>query len=995
MIYNFLEDFCNLKTTVYTYKEYTDSQGVFQQKPLSKPLRKDYNMADILCSFKLNWLFKGSKYGNNLKEITLKARSYAHGSTEYEDIKKRMPGYTWCGTVKTKDELNEETQEFYEKRCPRSINNIIPNGLVCVEFDDVEVKDIDDLIQKALRNFPHLIFCGRTLSNKLFCIHRANNELDVNNFKLYYMELAVMYYNVLGIKADNACSDITRMRFICDQLGSRANMEYCDFGPSENVKVEYDKIFKTEKRQYVKRASEYVPEVDENVYEYDESKGFYYGHTKQHLHRIGELIVPVPSIEQIINTLLALGKSCDEIIELWETTLNYYNYNNDSRDVTDNIRLTEKIAEDNREFRVGESTHTFLLMFFPELLGTKSLFLDNNEFLCDRFYNTLLKSIITHNKILIHGDTGIGKTYFANKLGEEKDVIVVVPYIAHMDNYPLYKQIEVKNDMDVVKRGVIIWDRFVKLYHKNLISPDSIIIIDESHKLFLDQTYRQAAVYMNQILREIKNHICYISATPINEVDVDKVYRFEKDRRNVTVTHCEIIPPEEEIWSKRRLTLEAILHLVYGNLNYYDHIFIASDNFAQKIYDRLYGRYDCQLIRANQKESPEFLELMKDQLLKHKIIIGTCISYESLNFNNKDEKILTISDMNEKTTAHTITQIAGRVRFSYNKVYLIDVLEKIAETDYKEKATYLNKLEEIRKKYNLYSRKHYVQNFADEIEDVQTWYLENNNIEQIVENLPLYIKWNESQISAQNISDKSPLNEQTKNYIIEYLQNHNERFNNTDILLNDDDYYTCMFFNNDNFIRIGEDGQSGYIIRENIREQQYSYSKMTSYVDYEKLNKLIVDTHTLPKGVNTEILKIMDVIKLDENTFNNYVNDLEDYLSELHDVYYFALERTIKEIKKNRKDYCKCFDEQEFDMYNNIFDAYYDKRLKIYLKKVNTSKNAGKLGIKKCVITEKFKNPEKYGLTIGQEFESTNELVEYTNKSRNTLAQWRQKEWIK
>lgn len=995
MIYNFLEDFCNLKTTVYIYKEYTDSQGVFQQKPLSKPLRKDYNMADILCSFKLNWLFKGSKYGNNLKEITLKARSYAHGSTEYEDIKKRMPGYTWCGTVKTKDELNEETQEFYEKRCPRSINNMIPNGLVCVEFDDVEVKDIDDLIQKALRNFPHLIFCGRTLSNKLFCIHRANNELDVNNFKLYYMELAVMYNNVLGIKADNACSDITRMRFICDQLGSRANMEYCDFGPSENVKVEYDKIFKKEKHQYVKRASEYVPEVDENVYEYDESKGFYYGHTKQHLHRICELIVPVPSIEQIINTLLALGKSSDEIIELWETTLNYYNYNNDSRDVTDNIRLTEKMAEDEREFRVGESTHTFLLMFFPELLGTKSLFLDKNEFLCDRFYNTLLESIMVHNKILIHGDTGIGKTYFANKLGEEKDVIVVVPYIAHMNNYPLYKQIEINNDMEVVKRGVIIWDRFVKLYHKNLISPDSIIIVDESHKLFLDQTYRQAAIYMNQILREIKNHICYISATPINEIDVDKVYRFEKSRRNVTVTHCEIIPPEEEIWSKRRLTLEAILHLVYGNLNYYDHIFIASDNFAQKIYDRLYGRYDCQLIRANQKESPEFLELMKDQLLKHKIIIGTCISYESLNFNNKDEKILTISDMNEKTTAHTITQIAGRVRFSYNKVYLIDVLEKFTETDYKEKATYLNKLEEIRKKYNLYTRKHYIQNFADEIEDVQTWYMENNNIEQIIENLPLYIKWNESQISAKNISDKSPLNEQTNNYIIEYLQNHNDRFNNTDILLKDDDYYTCMFFNNNNFIRISEDGQSGYIIRENIREQQYSYSKMTSYVDYEKLNKLIVDTHTLPKGVNAEILKIMDVIKLDENTFNNYVKDLEDYLSELHDVYYFALERTIKEIKNNRKDYCKCFSEQEFDMYNNIFDVYYDKRLKIYLKRMKTSKKGGQSGIKKCVITEKFKTPEKYGLTIGQQFESITELVEYTNVSRKTIAQWRQKEWIK
>ena len=41
-----------------------------------------------------------------------------------------------------------------------------------------------------------------------------------------------------------------------------------------------------------------------------------------------------------------------------------------------------------------------------------------------------------------------------------------------------------------------------------------------------------------------------------------------------------------------------------------------------------------------------------------------------------------------------------------------------------------------------------------------------------------------------------------------------------------------------------------------------------------------------------------------------------------------------------------------------------------------------------------FKHNNDYGLTIGQEFESTTELVEYTNKSRNTITQWRQKEWI-
>ena len=225
------------------------------------------------------------------------------------------------------------------------------------------------------------------------------------------------------------------------------------------------------------------------------------------------------------------------------------------------------------------------------------------------------------------------------------------------------------------------------------------------------------------------------------------------------------------------------------------------------------------------------------------------------------------------------------------------------------------------------------------------------------------------------------------------MQNHNERFNDTDILLNDDNYYTFMFFNDDNFIRINEDGQSGYIIRENIREQQYSYLKMTSYVDYEKLNKLITDTHTLPKGVNAEILKIIDTVKLDEITFNNYINDLEDYLSELHDVYYFALDRTIKEIKKNRKDYSKCYDEQEYVMYNKVFDIYLSKRQNIYNKKINAGKVGG-MKTKKCVVTKLFKHPEKYNLTIGQEFDSVNHLSEYTNKSRQSISKWINKGWI-
>ena len=213
-----------MKTTVYLYNEYTDKEGNFKQLPLSRPLREDRLLADILCGFKLNWIFKNSQYGNNIKDVTLKARTHAHGSLEYNDIKMRMPGYTWAGTIMKEDCLDEENQEFYERRKSRSNSNIIPNGLVCIEFDDVESNQVSELIQKALHKFPHLVYAGRTLSNKMFCMHRADNKLTSRNYERYYKELAVLYHNEIGIEHDSACKDISRCRYMCDQFGARANM---------------------------------------------------------------------------------------------------------------------------------------------------------------------------------------------------------------------------------------------------------------------------------------------------------------------------------------------------------------------------------------------------------------------------------------------------------------------------------------------------------------------------------------------------------------------------------------------------------------------------------------------------------------------------------------------------------------------------------------------------------------------------------------------------
>ena len=513
--------------------------------------------------------------------------------------------------------------------------------------------------------------------------------------------------------------------------------------------------------------------------------------------------------------------------------------------------------------------------------------------------------------------------------------------------------------------------------------------------MFLDQTYRAAAIKMNTLLKEISNHICYISATPINEVNVEITYRFEKERRPVKVNHMKIIMDEGSCASSS-LTINAMLHLIYGNINYYDHIFIASDLFAQKLYDRLYGKYDCQLIRANQKDSKEYLDLMKTQLLKHKIIIGTCISYESLNFNNKNEKILTIADMNETTTAERITQIAGRVRFSYNKAYFIDVIKTISDVDYKEMAIFYDKLEEIKSKYNLYSKRHYVQTYAEELEEVNKWYYESNDIDTIKKELPSYIKWSESEILASNVSDKSPLNEKVKEYVIDYISKYKGDFRKTDIILEEDDINTLLFFGLIDFIKINETGQSAYIIRENIRYQQYEYEKLSQYVNYEKINNMIVESHTMPKGLHSEINHIIDIIKLQPIEYKSFINDLETYRDSIsYQIGYNILNDTIKNITKIKSLYEKCYDENEYVMYDKIFDRYSEIRSDIFKKKQSMWSEIGSKNTKAVTVTEQFKHPDKYKLSVGQHFESCKELSTYTNKSNKTISTWKNKGWIK
>lgn len=219
MKYDIVDDFCLLETTIY--RGYCDKNGKWL--PLS------------ICEndIKIYKLLNGSFRGEEIQSLTKEARKYEHGTTEYNKIKEQLPGWTWNGTVNFDNEGN---------RMHRSFENITLNGIICIEFDDIGEYDVDDLTNKILNSMDHCIYVGRTLSNKIFSIHRANNNMNKFNFINYFKELFVQYYMKFNIKGDIQCKDVARMRFICTQNGGRFNRYYNDFFPRYNIERTYNQI---------------------------------------------------------------------------------------------------------------------------------------------------------------------------------------------------------------------------------------------------------------------------------------------------------------------------------------------------------------------------------------------------------------------------------------------------------------------------------------------------------------------------------------------------------------------------------------------------------------------------------------------------------------------------------------------------------------------------------------------------------------------------------
>lgn len=316
----------------------------------------------------------------------------------------------------------------------------------------------------------------------------------------------------------------------------------------------------------------------------------------------------------------------------------------------------------------------------------------SDKFLSDEpYYHQLFDFYKQHNKIQVVSGTGTGKTVASReRLAVDLNAILIYPYNALSELYK-YKERDGKLsglqlympklkgfDKYTDKQPIcMVYDQFVMLCNEGKIDKNRPVIVDESHCLFFEQGqgFREACVRCMRYLRDFK-HVILISATPCCELQCigvndykENTITFFKNRKHVNFTFC-----YEKSTIQRYDDMADILNIMVNTACYYsehkkyDHVLVLTDSMYEIAKDNMIFKLTDDKIthfRSYDREKPEIVDLLTNEIVKKDILITTKVGNNALNYANKDEKFLILLDFAEdETPIQEIVQKIGRVRFS-------------------------------------------------------------------------------------------------------------------------------------------------------------------------------------------------------------------------------------------------------------------------------------------------------------------------------------------
>lgn len=334
--------------------------------------------------------------------------------------------------------------------------------------------------------------------------------------------------------------------------------------------------------------------------------------------------------------------------------------------------------------------------------------MSQGEFLGEDKYLNLILSFIQDRRVSqIVAPTGTGKTQLilSRLVDVYRKCIIAVPFIK-MKN--LYNQEEiVASIFDKYKRKIkvcensedaigykgtcpicITYDRLDVLSKSDFLTKDDVLIIDESHILFLARSYRYRLVTLMNYLKRVGCKIILVSATPTDELielggsEEDKIVFYKKKLSiPTTITSCET----------KSIALENCAHLIRGiNKGSYpcDHVVIFTNQFNRQLESLLKVEYgDDYVSLRNNTTTPEIAEVItKEEQLSKKAFIATALGENGFNILNQYERFITIIIDDEKEVYSTrVIQSVGRVRNSQNRLFIFTYEKDDAPIEEQEK----------------------------------------------------------------------------------------------------------------------------------------------------------------------------------------------------------------------------------------------------------------------------------------------------------------------
>jgi hypothetical protein len=420
--------------------------------------------------------------------------------------------------------------------------------------------------------------------------------------------------------------------------------------------------------------------------------------------------------------------------------------------------------------------------------------------------------------------------------------------------------------------------------------------------------------------------------------------------------------------------------------NWFDRIVLFDDTTAKKIYEKLYcdGEFinDIAYIRADTKNTEDFINLRETELLNKKLTICTCVAFNGLNFKNKDENILVITSFSEgNTTASEIIQEAGRIRNSNVKLKIFydgNTLPQNLDENI-EKAEILHNIEttcEIPQGLFSYNTRLIDEDVKESLRKIQEHINKHSNIEILIEEL-----LNTNYFLIKKIDLSNPDYKKGNRMILTLKRNESNEF--IQDILNG----TVLENTYESDYKMNWQNQ----IKKMINNDTYIGISLDTFKQFYDNT----DKKTLISTIISKIYKAISISLIDDDTWNKYINTVENIKPFIknNEVLIKEISTSYKQNKEIREKYKGKITYKE----NNVIDlsCVFDNiifELAEQYQKSNTLKSESK---KKVVtITDKFKHPEKYNLTIGQEFESSLKLSEYTNVNKTNISRWKAKGWI-